>query len=137
MLSLMSVAAARRNSPRLSAKLLSLASSTTMKKSGSSAKSSLFNPVLASSAVVIRSKHTMGDEYLTEDHTKEWKMEKMVSWMLYPTMVVPFIWTNTFTDLWFVTLVTFHAHWGESWIVRRLCIFSVHVALLCLQARST
>merc|ERR1711963_460271 len=51
------------------------------------------------------------------DHVRMWTMERGVSVLQIPTLIVPFIHTTFWTDAMFCTLAVLHSHWGVEAIV--------------------
>eukprot|EP00093_Oithona_nana_P005953 05953.XXX_8684_9607_1 [CDS] Oithona nana genome sequencing. len=51
------------------------------------------------------------------DHVRMWTMERGVSVLQIPALIVPFIHTTFLTDAIFCTLAVLHSHWGVEAIV--------------------
>ena len=48
------------------------------------------------------------------DHVRMWTMERGVSVLQIPALIVPFIHTTFMTDAIFCTLAVLHSHWGKN-----------------------
>ena len=60
------------------------------------------------------------------DHVRMWTMERGVSVLQIPALIVPFIHTTFMTDAIFCTLAVLHSHWGKKYSRRSVTLlFSV------------
>ena len=61
--------------------------------------------------------YSLGSSGQDLDHVPMWTVEKIVSLFQIPCFIVPFLFTNEYTDAVFCTLVVFHSHWGTYWLL--------------------